>query len=117
MAEEQNDVPITGPITRSPQYQSVYVNQLREGMSTWDFQITFGRITEVAPGTPSIEEQFTAVLAPEYVKAVLGALTESVRLFEEKIGPITRSPRTSPTSVSLDAIKAGVQLSTPAEKK
>ncbi len=109
MTEEKQEI-VNAPLTRSPQYRSVYVNQVRTGMSTWDVQLTLGRITEVAPGVPAVEEQFTAVMAPEYVKAVIQVLTETVRQFEEKIGPITRSPQGGTESASLDAIKSGVQV-------
>ena len=109
MAEEKPEI-VNAPLTRSPQYRSVYVNQVRAGMSTWDIQLTFGRVTEIAPGVPAVEEQFTAVMAPEYVRAVIQVLTETMRQFEEKVGPITRSPHGGIESASLDAIRSGVQL-------
>jgi hypothetical protein len=70
-----------------------YTNNMNVTMSTFDFRVDIGRITE--SGT---ELQAQVSMSPQHFKALVGVLNQNLANYESLYGPIILEPNT-------DAIK------------
>ena len=73
------------PTTRSANYQTVYANGAKIGMSPWDLRITFSHSIEGNPGIVN-EEQVTVVMSPQQAKAVLHNWALTIKSYEQMFG-------------------------------
>lgn len=72
------------PKTQSPEFRTVYVNNVMAGMGPWDIQMLFGRISE-----NKIEQQVNVVISPQWAKALASVLARVVNDYEAQFGTIS----------------------------
>jgi hypothetical protein len=76
-------------VMRGPEYRVVFANQSRMRISNTEVALTFGFSDEVPGSGPFVQELVTLVLTPQHAKLVGVSLMETIRLYEEKFGPIS----------------------------
>ena len=76
------------PTIRLANFQTLYSNAIRIGISAWDIRLTCGQLLESAVNQFLIEEQVTIILSPQSAKVLLTSLGNSVELYERQFGQI-----------------------------
>jgi hypothetical protein len=94
------------PTTRSPDFKVIYANNVNIGMSPWDIQMTFGKITS----GNTIEHQITVVISPQWAKALAGVYQRVVADYESQFGKVALPEQ-------LLAAQSIVPVAQPAKKK
>jgi hypothetical protein len=84
---------------RTPDYRVVYSNLCEITVSAWDFQLMFGRGTEVL-GETRIEEVATVFISPTQAKSLITVLKGQIDVYESRFGEIKIEPKmTAPMNV------------------
>jgi hypothetical protein len=76
---------------RSPDYFSVYANDLQMQTTPWDIRLIFGLITSVpidSTGVVTVTQIGELRLSPQLAKLVTMVLTQQLRGYEEQFGEI-----------------------------
>jgi hypothetical protein len=68
-------------------YQVVYANSSRMGISPWDIRVTLGQVVEIDAGQVN-EDQVVVIMSPALAKLFMKNLTTTVEKYEEIFGPI-----------------------------
>lgn len=74
--------------SRSQQYRDVYANQIRLGMTYFDFTAIFGTTEDYGPGNMGTQDQVSVRMAPGTLKQLCFALQSAIAAYEEAVGPI-----------------------------
>jgi len=73
---------------KSDQFKALYINSTVMRISFFDVAIVCGRLTEEGP----VEDLVSLVMSPEHAKALLTALTITVKQYEDTFGEIKSPP-------------------------
>lgn len=77
------------PRARSPQFREVYSNVSMTQLSAFDITILFQKTSEIMPGQSAIVDEVAVIFSPQQFKALVRALTETIKGFEEVFGPLS----------------------------
>lgn len=72
---------------KSPEFISVYANNVGIAMSNWDFITTFGRTIE-REGEPVIQERVEVIMSKELAKVLALLMANNLQDYEEQFGEI-----------------------------
>jgi hypothetical protein len=74
---------------KSPDYLSVYANNVHLAASVFDFALTFGEMTEESKnGRTIINQKVRVILSKEMTKVLLALLQTNIQGYEEQFGEI-----------------------------
>ncbi|MGO9991331.1 MAG: DUF3467 domain-containing protein [Steroidobacteraceae bacterium] len=73
---------------RAPDYQNVYCNAVRSGVSPWDIRMIFSEVIETADHSQAVQDKTTVIMSPQQAKAALHVLQTSIQSYELIFGPI-----------------------------
>jgi len=100
-----------GPIPRSLDFKDVYSNNVRLGLTPWDFTVVFALTKEIVPGVMTAEDQVAVRMSPQQFKTVTKSLAMTMKVWEEVFGDILEtSPQMSEAQMKahVKALKDGV---------
>jgi hypothetical protein len=66
----------------------IYCNNSEMGLTPWDVRIKFMEVFDREGEAAVIRRHGTVVVSPQHAKAMLEALTETIRVYESKFGEI-----------------------------
>lgn len=111
MAEDQQFEVLnvaTVPTTNVADFKTIYANNVNIGLSPWDIQMTFGRITSAN----TIEHHVLVVISPQWAKALSSVLQKVVHDYEAKFGQVN-----IPDQILIPQLAAKQQVAKPELKK
>lgn len=73
---------------KSPQYFSLYANDVQSMLTVWDLRLVFGEIESATPGELVVTTHCDVVMSPMHAKSLLRMLTRVMSDYEKKFGPI-----------------------------
>ena len=76
-----------------PEYREGYANSVQIRASVWDFLLTFGTMTQMAPDKLQINNFQGVYLSPQQAKALAGLLGQNIAQYESAFGEIKLDPR------------------------
>jgi hypothetical protein len=84
--------------TRSDDFKIIYVNSALVQLGAFDFRISVGITPEDDKPDEVIrlEEQAQLIMSPQHAKALLRALANNVKKYEEEFGEINLVPKSAP---------------------
>ena len=77
---------------KSEDFFTIYCNQARFAISFADIRMIFGQNSINPDGTVEAQEDLCIVVSPEFAQIVLQSLSQTIRIFEERIGKIRPRP-------------------------
>ncbi|MFZ2445467.1 MAG: DUF3467 domain-containing protein [Syntrophobacteraceae bacterium] len=84
----QNETQVPQQRIKSEQFKALYINSSMMKISFFDVAIVCGRLTE--EGT--VEDLISLTMSPEHAKALMIALTTTVKKYEDTFGEIKTQP-------------------------
>lgn len=66
------------------QLKHFYINNAQVGVGVFDFQVTFGTISN----KDEISDEFKVIMSPQHAKALLGILNDAINKYESTFGSI-----------------------------
>lgn len=77
---------LQGP--KHPNYQEIYSNTTKVGVSPWDLRIIYGHMVEQAPGQQVVEDLVTIVMSPQHAKVLYAHWARAIKTYEDRFGVI-----------------------------
>ena len=77
---------------KTPDYRDEYANSVNLQVTTWDFQLTFGRLETQSADLIAIDNFSRVYISPQQAKALLQLLPANVEQYERSFGPISIAP-------------------------
>ena len=74
-------------------FQSVYANNVRLGMTNWDFKMEFGSLEEATNEEIVIQPLALVIMSPQHTKAFAAVLVEHIKKYEEAFGEVAFNPK------------------------
>jgi hypothetical protein len=87
-SEENNAAQLHPQVVKSPDYRTIYVNNVRAGFSSVDMQLVFSRTIELSDNSPAIEDLVTVVMTPEEGRVVADILLRTIAEFARVNGAV-----------------------------
>ena len=79
-------------LVNTAEYRENYANSVQVRVNLWDFFLLFGRISQTAPDSVSIQNFQGIYLSPQQAKALLNVLQQNVTQYESAFGTIALEP-------------------------
>jgi len=77
----------------TPDYRENYANSVQVRLSLWDFFLSFGRVSQTAQDSVSIQNFQGIYISPQQAKALLNVLQQNVSQYESAFGEIRLEPQ------------------------
>ena len=78
---------------KTPDYRDEYANSVNLQVTTWDFQLTFGRLETQSADLIAIDNFSRVYISPQQAKALSQILASNIEQYERNFGAITIAPR------------------------
>lgn len=77
-------------VTKSPDFLSIYTNDIQIQTSPWDLRISMGIIADISGDPPIVNVKHLADvnMSPQLAKKVAKILTDQLDIYEEQFGEI-----------------------------
>ena len=73
---------------KSENFVSLYANTAKVENTFFDFKIIFGQILNASEQTLVVEHLASVIMSPQHAKTFHSILTDQMKRYEEKFGPI-----------------------------
>lgn len=77
---------------RSPDFLTLYVNQVQMATTPWDIQLVFASLQVTGSTQAVLEEKAALIMSPIHAKTMARILTTQVQAYEEQFGMIQNIP-------------------------
>jgi hypothetical protein len=86
-------ITVNVPVTRrSPDYRSIYVNNVKFGITAFEFSIIFAEIAETPEAQLYIDQKAKIIMSPVHAKLFADVLLANIKNFEAQFGEIKLPP-------------------------
>src|SRR4051812_40939028 len=80
-------------LVNTENYREDYANSVQIRISVWDFLLVFGRITQSAADSVTINNSTGVYMSPQQAKAVMNLLQQNISQYEATFGAIALEPQ------------------------
>jgi len=89
---------IAQAFTKSPDYKSVYSNNVNMTLTPFDFVFVFGENQGVKDNILSVDLHARVTMSPQHAKVFAQVLAENVAKYEQTFGPIVTPSQAAETA-------------------
>ena len=86
--------------TKTPDFRSIYSNNVAFAISAFDVSLIFGEIAGNEEGKLHVEQMIRVTMSPQHAKVLALIMMENIKTYETTVGPIT-IPTQLPTTTDI----------------